>query len=140
MVISGDGGQEQTITQEITVSREMINPMAAFTSEISFLDVVFTNGSVNAETFAWDFGDGVGTSTDENPSYTYTEAGTFTVSLTVTSATDDTDTITADVTVVAVPVTPTANFTFEATDLMVAFTDTSVAEGIDITGIRLGFW
>ena len=32
LVISGDGGQEQTITQEITVSREMINPMAAFTS------------------------------------------------------------------------------------------------------------
>ena len=139
LVISGDGGQEQTITQEITVSREMINPMAAFTSEISFLDVVFTNGSVNAETFAWDFGDGVGTSTDENPSYTYTEAGTFTVSLTVTSVTDDTDTITADVTVVAVPVTPTANFTFEATDLMVAFTDTSVAEGVEISGFAWDF-
>ena len=42
--------------------------------------VNFTNTSVNASTFTWDFGDG-GTSTATNPSHTYTAFGTYTVKL-----------------------------------------------------------
>lgn len=48
-------------------------------------DVIsFTNTSVNAETYAWDFGDG-NTSTDENPNHSYALTGTYQVSLTVTN-------------------------------------------------------
>ena len=139
LTVRGDDGQEVTVTQEITVSREMINPMAAFTSEADFLEVTFTDASENAESYAWDFGDGTGTSTDANPTYTYTEAGTYAVSLTVTSATDDTDTTTVDVTVEEMPVTPTADFTFDATDLMVSFTDASVTNGANITAFAWDF-
>lgn len=45
--------------------------------------VAFSIAAENADTYAWDFGDG-GTSTDEEPLYTYTEKGTFTATVTVT--------------------------------------------------------
>jgi uncharacterized repeat protein (TIGR01451 family) len=47
--------------------------------------MVFTNTSVDAASWLWDLGDGVGTSTEVDPVYTYTAAGTYTVRLTVTS-------------------------------------------------------
>lgn len=129
----GEGGQEETVSSEITVAREMINPSAAFTTEEDFLEVTFSDASVNAVSYAWDFGDGGGTSTDANPTYTYANAGTYTVSLTVTSATEDTDTATLDVTVEAMPVPPSADFTFNANFLEVGFTDTSMANDGNIT-------
>lgn len=46
-------------------------------------NVTFTNTSVNASSYLWDFGDG-NTSTDVNPLHSYTAAGTYTVSLTAT--------------------------------------------------------
>jgi Zn-dependent metalloprotease len=42
--------------------------------------VLFTNESVNGESYHWDFGDGT-TSTDINPSHGYTDEGTYSVSL-----------------------------------------------------------
>lgn len=42
--------------------------------------VTFTNLSKNAETYAWDFGDGT-TSSEANPSHTYKHSGNFTVTL-----------------------------------------------------------
>ena len=45
----------------------------------------FTNESVNADSYAWDFGDG-GTSTDTAPTHTYTEGGIYTVSMTATGS------------------------------------------------------
>lgn len=43
----------------------------------------FTNQSMNANTYSWNFGDG-STSTSNNTSHTYSSAGTFTVSLSIT--------------------------------------------------------
>jgi PKD repeat protein len=43
----------------------------------------FTNASMFADTFEWDFGDG-NTSSEENPTHTYTDFGTYTATLTVT--------------------------------------------------------
>jgi PKD repeat protein len=66
---------------------EVKDPIASFQFEISttnFLEVQFENFSQNADTYAWDFGDG-GTSTDENPLYAYDEAGTYEVVLTATN-------------------------------------------------------
>ena len=46
--------------------------------------VNFTNESINASSYSWDFGDS-GTSTSPSPSHTYTSAGTYEVSLSVNS-------------------------------------------------------
>ena len=64
------------------------DPIASFQYEISeanYLEVTFTNYSQNAETYAWDFGDG-NSSADENPVHTYADGGSYTVKLTATNA------------------------------------------------------
>ncbi len=48
-----------------------------------FYEVSFTNHSLYAASYEWDFGDGE-TSQEENPVHTYTENGIFDVTLTVT--------------------------------------------------------
>jgi len=45
----------------------------------------FLDSSANANTYAWNFGDGVGTSNIANPSYTYSSVGNYNVCLTVTN-------------------------------------------------------
>ncbi len=135
---TGDAGQEDTVTSEITVAREMINPTAAFTNEEDLLTVTFKDESVNAESYDWDFGDGVGTSTEAEPMYTYAVQGTYTVTLTVTSATGDTDTTTSDVTVVS-PVAPEVDFMFAATGLDVSFSDETQVNDGNITAYSWDF-
>lgn len=59
---------------------------AIFTSDVnsgcSPLVVTFTNNSIGATSYIWDFGDGSATSTVTNPVHTYTASGTFVVQLT----------------------------------------------------------
>ena len=60
--------------------------IASFQYEISaetWSDVVFTNYSQNASTYAWDFGDG-NTSTEQNPTHSFASGGTYDVMLTAT--------------------------------------------------------
>ncbi|MFY0688446.1 MAG: PKD domain-containing protein [Cyclobacteriaceae bacterium] len=59
-------------------------PDARFTSVVDGLTVQFTDASVNAESYAWDFGDG-NSSTDASPSHTFAEGGDYMVTLTVTN-------------------------------------------------------
>ncbi len=67
-------------------------PVPAFeaTTDLDIYEVAqpikFINGSTNASSYTWDFGDG-GTSTDINPEYTYEEPGDYIVTL--TAITDD---------------------------------------------------
>ncbi len=59
-------------------------PSAAFSTtpnEADYKDIRFTNLSISATDYAWDFGDG-NTSTDANPSNVYAADGTYTVKLT----------------------------------------------------------
>ncbi len=58
-------------------------PSANFNYSVEDGTVTFTNTSINAETYEWDFGDGT-TDNSATPIHTYTEQGTYTVSLTVT--------------------------------------------------------
>lgn len=74
-------------------------PNAAFTSEVDGLTVSFTDGSIGADSYSWDFGDG-NTSTSPSPMHTYAEGGTYTVALTVTNA-GGSDTQSEDITVSA---------------------------------------
>lgn len=72
------------------------------------LTVSFTDNSVGATSWFWDFGDGTN-STQQNPTHTYTKYGSFNVSLTASTASGcgQTKTVTAYVQVVA----PTVNIT-----------------------------
>ncbi len=66
------------------------DPIATFQYEISednHLQVIFTNFSSNAVSYAWNFGDG-NSSTEENPVHTYDGPGTYDVSLTATNSAD----------------------------------------------------
>lgn len=54
--------------------------------------VAFTNSSVNAGSYVWNFGDG-GTSTATSPQHTYTSLGTYTVSLVANAGTCGIDTL-----------------------------------------------
>lgn len=66
-------------------------PIAAFTSSLGFdkkyaapISILFNNGSSNAKSFLWEFGDGR-SSTDASPQHTYTEPGNYNITLTAFS-------------------------------------------------------
>ena len=70
---------------------------ADFTYAINGSDVTFTNNSLFADMYSWDFEDGQ-SSSDENPTITYSGDGTYTVTL-IAESPCDTDTIIYDVTI-----------------------------------------
>ena len=67
----------------LTSCEEAPVPTAIFSTSIDGMEVTFTNSSNDADTYAWDFGDG-GSSAEMNPVYTYAENGDYSVSLTAT--------------------------------------------------------
>jgi PKD repeat protein len=60
------------------------------------------SNSVNASTYAWDFGDG-GTSMDQQPPHTYSQYGTYTVTLTVSGPGGESSPKSKDITVQPAP-------------------------------------
>ncbi|RMG88698.1 MAG: PKD domain-containing protein [Bacteroidetes bacterium] len=60
-------------------------------NEADYKEIRFTNLSISATDYMWDFGDGA-TSTDKDPSHTYAEDGTYTVSLTASDKLNVSDT------------------------------------------------
>ena len=70
-------------------------PMANFTLQSSRQTapdtVTFSNSSLNAASYLWDFGDGSSKSNSINPSHIYTKGGAYTIKLIATSATGATD-------------------------------------------------
>ncbi|MFD2519237.1 PKD domain-containing protein [Salinimicrobium flavum] len=71
--------------------------------------ISFTNLSVDAEEFMWDFGDETGASTQKHPSYQYASAGNYTVKLTAMIG-DNTSTYSQEISVVGIP---SAVFSYE---------------------------
>jgi bacillolysin len=59
-------------------------PTASFSHQINASDVQFSNNSLNADSYLWNFGDGT-TSTEGNPYHHYSTVGNKTVTLTATS-------------------------------------------------------
>lgn len=129
LIVANSTGGSDVLQEEIVVTAAVI-PTASysFTSALG-LDVSFdAAGSVNADTYLWDFGiDTLDTdsSTSIEPTYTFPGEGEFDVSLTVTSTDGFTDTLTQTVTVSRVAVVAIASFTFTTADLEVTFTDAS---------------
>lgn len=70
-----------TVALFATSCKKAEAPKASFTYDVEDLTVTFQNLSKNADTYAWDFGDGQ-TSTEANPVHTYAENGDYSVVLT----------------------------------------------------------
>jgi PKD repeat protein len=86
------------------------NPQAAFNFEqLGDATYQFTNLSINAENYVWDFGDGT-TSTEINPTHSYTLAGIYPVKLLAAKCANN-DSITIELTVENVGVIENQNNT-----------------------------
>jgi gliding motility-associated-like protein len=139
LVVTTNSGCSQTTTQVITV---IPPPTSAFTSNLVCTNspMQFTNQSLNATQYHWDFG--VATVTNDtsnlsNPTYTYTTAGTYTVTLIANPGScSDTSTIT-----VTVAPGPAVNFVAPAVCLgfQSAFTDQSNISSGTITNWSWNF-
>lgn len=128
---TGKGGSD-TYSKSITVAAPPTNttkPIADFTYSPSAnltvpATVVFANTSKNADSYTWDFGDGT-TSATASPTKSFTKAGDFVVKLTATDAKKQTDQKSVTISIKAATVTPTADYTWSASNLKVTFTNTS---------------
>lgn len=99
-------------------------PIAGFTPNVAFNTVSFANGSSNATSYSWNFGNGQ-TSVLPSPTYTYPVQGNYTVILkAVNSCGTDTDTL-----LLKINALPKASFTANTNDYCtpanVRFTNTS---------------
>lgn len=88
-----------TLNADTTVSPTflLLPPAADFTATpsagVPSLAVSFTDMSLRADSWLWDFGDGT-TSTLQNPSHTYTQSGTYSVTLTATNSVSGSNSLT----------------------------------------------
>ncbi|MBC7893301.1 MAG: PKD domain-containing protein [Sphingobacteriaceae bacterium] len=83
-------------TTVISIDPAIFKPTTDFTSKADATTprkITFTNTSLNALSYSWNFGDGSIPSSEKAPSYTYTNAGTYTVTLTATGITGSTDAV-----------------------------------------------
>ena len=69
------------LIEEVEVLQGEVAPVANFGYSRDGLEVDFTNTSVGADGYVWDFGDG-NSNTQTSPSYTYMAAGSYNVCLT----------------------------------------------------------
>jgi PKD repeat protein len=108
-------------------------PVADFGYTIEEKTATFTDESTDEDddtlTYSWDFGDDE-TSAESSPIHTYAENGTYTVTLTVSDGTDE-DTKTE--VILIGNIAPVADFSYEATNLTVVFTDASTDQNGDDT-------
>lgn len=77
-------GKSSQASQQISI---LPGPIAAFSytgQTVTGATITFQNSSLNANSYAWDFGDGT-SSTAVNPTKTYSTAATYTVRLTATN-------------------------------------------------------
>lgn len=122
-VVMNSDGCTDTIVQVVDVNP---NPVADFNASIACQSYPtnFTDISIAAVTWEWDFGDGSPVNNTQNPSYTYATDGTYNVTLIVTNSFGCGDTITQAVTVLPQPIAGFVNSTVCA-GASVSFTDTT---------------
>jgi uncharacterized lipoprotein YddW (UPF0748 family) len=118
-LVASNNGNNDMVTQNIAVT---VLPDAianyTFSTDTLFLPgaiAYFTNGSSHADSYVWDFGNGL-TSTGEHPWSEYFSEGSYEVTLIAESATCDNDTLSSMITVlnsVGVLESPIAAFSFQ---------------------------
>lgn len=109
-------GMEETTM--IDVIEVLSQPIASFTTQSNATEISFTNTSLYADSYLWDFGDG-NTDTDENPIHTYNTEGVYTVTLT---ATGDCGQVTITEMVSAITTTPIIDFNLSSTTGCIPYT------------------
>lgn len=108
LTVTDNNGGTDSVTHPVTVAAANVNPVAAFTSSVNFLQVSL-NGSSSTDSdgtvasYDWDFGDGTAHGTGATLNHTYAAAGTYQVVLTVTDNSGGTASVTQDVTPEAAP-------------------------------------
>jgi PKD repeat protein len=110
LTATGDGGTD-SYSQSITILRPITpttSPVAGFSfspnSNITApAKITFTNTSLNAISYKWDFGDGT-TSTVTNPVKDFLQAGDYNVKLTATDAKNQSNQASATISVKTAPV------------------------------------
>jgi PKD repeat protein len=126
------GSDDETKTDYISVTAPGLLVTASFsgapTSGTVPLTVAFTDASINATAWYWDFdNDLVVDSTLQNPSFTYTNAGTYTVNLTVNGTEGSNSEIKRDYITASAVTGPVAGFAADTVSgtapLTVTFTD-----------------
>ena len=109
LITTSNYGCADTTAQNISISP---NPTAEFSMSSNITQVLdpiyFTDESIDASQWEWDFGDTIGTSTDQNPDYAWNTYNQYTVSLIITNDFGCTDTVTHLVTVKQPPKLPLA--------------------------------
>ncbi len=91
LTVTGDDGMTSTAQGEVTITEQQAAPMVCkfdmqTQGQAVPLDVLFTNLSTNAISYAWDFGNGQ-TSNDFGPhTITYTQTGQYHITLDCTDA------------------------------------------------------
>lgn len=83
-IVTDTCGCAQSLTYNLTGAPSLL-PLAAFSTSQSTSSAAFTNNSVQATSYAWDFGD-TGTSSATNPNHTYANTGSYTVKLKASNA------------------------------------------------------
>lgn len=74
-----------SVIKTLTVTNNSAVTIANFEYNVTAYNAQFTDKSVNAISWSWDFGDGA-TSNEQNPSHTYSSLNTYNVKLTVTGS------------------------------------------------------
>ncbi|MCB0707677.1 MAG: PKD domain-containing protein [Saprospiraceae bacterium] len=125
LVVSNAAGSNSTVQTNYIEVLDV--PTASFNQIQNGATVDFTNTSTGANSYSWDFGDGVGSSIETDPSYTYSTDGIYTITL---MASNDCGTVTSTETVTVVT-PPSAAFNTDQTSgcapLFVQFSDASSA-------------
>ncbi|MCB9197685.1 MAG: PKD domain-containing protein [Flavobacteriales bacterium] len=107
LITGSNLGCYDTTTQTITISP---NPTAEFSLSPSVTqildDVNFTDQSIDATQWYWDFGDTLGYSTDQDPTYAYNDFGQYTIQLTIENQFGCTDSVSHSIMVKQPPLAP----------------------------------
>ncbi len=106
-------GGKNSVTKSVLIGAPL--PMASFTFEVDPSDykkISFTNTSVDATSYSWEFGDG-NSSSNTSPTHTYAADGTYTVRLTATNSSNDQNAVSVDVEISAPPTVFITNPSFD---------------------------
>lgn len=134
LTVTDNRGESDSVVRTVKVVAPNVPPAAAFSAEVSDLDVAFNAGESSdpdgsIENYAWDFGDGT-TGTGKKADKHYAAAGTYSVKLTVTDDRGGKTSSTKSVVAVAPNVLPTASFTASIEDVSASF-DASTSSDSD---------
>ncbi|MBK9730447.1 MAG: PKD domain-containing protein [Chitinophagaceae bacterium] len=130
LIATNSNGCSDTIIKSIVINDLPVAdfnalPVACVNTAVHFVDASTGGTGGNISSRNWDFGDGF-SSTGVNPSHTYDSAGIYTVTLIVTNSFGCTGSTSNTVEIAPNAV---ASFTYEASNLIVNFTNTSTFNG-----------